>query len=91
MILPHRRFKFITIQIQSRKIIIYMKIIFSYYFPPGSNIWRFLTSDSDSSSKTVYIATWIGLESQKLVEITQMEILVKLRGGFSKKSALMCV
>ena len=42
---------------------------FSYIFPPGSKNLHFSTSDSDSSSKTVYIATWIGLESQNLVKI----------------------
>ena len=34
--------------------------------PPGFTILHFLTSDSDSSSKTVHTATWIGLESQNI-------------------------
>ena len=36
---------------------------FSYIFPPGSKICLFLTWNSDSSSKTVYVATWECLES----------------------------
>ena len=31
--------------------------------PIGSWNFEFLTSDSDSSSKTLYIASWTGLES----------------------------
>ena len=37
---------------------------FSLFFPSGSKHLHFLTSDSDSSSKTVYIASWACLESQ---------------------------
>ena len=41
---------------------------FSYFSPPGSRIWHFLTSDSDSSWKTVYIASWTCLESWDLIK-----------------------
>ena len=40
-------------------------------FPPGSKQLYFLTTDSDSSSKTVYMASWPCLEpddSVKLIE-----------------------
>ena len=40
-------------------------------FPPGSKILHILTSDSDSSSKTVYFASWTRLESQILVKLTE--------------------
>ena len=40
--------------------------VFSKFFRPGSKQLHFLTSDSDSSSKTVYVATWLCLESQNL-------------------------
>ena len=39
-------------------------IQFSNFVPSGSEIYFFSTSDSDSSWKTVYIATWERLESQ---------------------------
>ena len=42
----------------------YFWIRFSYVFPPGHKIWLSLTWNSNSSSKTVYRATWICLESQ---------------------------
>ena len=45
------------------------EIRISWFSPLGSKIWHFLTSDSDSSSKTVYIATWTGLETQNTVKI----------------------
>ena len=43
-----------------------LNILISKFWPPGSKIWHFSTSDSDSSWKTVYIATWECLESQNL-------------------------
>ena len=47
-------------------------VSFSDVFPPGCKHLHFLSSDSDSSSKTVYIATWVGLESQIWAKIHQI-------------------
>ena len=47
-----------------RKLIFY----FSYFSPPGSKFLHCLTSGSDSSSKTVYFASWKSLESQNLIQ-----------------------
>ena len=38
------------------------------FFPPGSTNLHFLTPDSDSSSKTLYFASWTGLDSRILVK-----------------------
>ena len=38
-------------------------VVFSYFFTSGAWIFAFLTSDSDSSSKTVCIASWRGPKS----------------------------
>ena len=45
-----------------------IQINFSYFFHPGSKFQEFSTSDSDSSSKTVYFASWTCPESQNLVK-----------------------
>ena len=44
----------------------FSEIRFSYILVPGRWIWSILTADSDSAWKTVGVASWECLESQKL-------------------------
>ena len=59
---------------------IYNYVSFCYFSSPGSTISRVSTSDSDSSSKTVYMASWAGLETEnplKLIKNNMLETTFK--------------
>ena len=66
------KIKFKRLKIKQNRILRFY-VSFSYFSPPGCKILHVLTSDSDSLSKTVYIATWIGLESQIWAKIRQIK------------------
>ncbi len=46
-----------------------MFIGFSYFFPPGCKILNFLTSDSDSLLKTLYIANFWSKNDENPVKL----------------------